>query len=132
MSVLNCRVCGEVSEPEGEANLMASCPACGASVTLTRGRWYAETGQQIHVPRGWKKPKTIYALPLGHPDRVVSSPDQALRVLEREGMVVHPADESGVRHERTTFSGKEAPKFNSEPAGERVKAASKYMRRRKR
>lgn len=45
--------------------------------------------------RSWDEPKAIDSLPPGHPDRMVRSPYEAAKVMERHGLYTHPSDESG-------------------------------------
>lgn len=50
--------------------------------------------------RTWSQPRVIDSLPPGHPDRIVRSTDEAARVCDRHGLMLHPCDASGTHCER--------------------------------
>ena len=50
--------------------------------------------------RTWDSPRAIDSLPPGHPDRMARSPDEAARICDRHGLMLHPCDESGTSCER--------------------------------
>lgn len=67
------------------------CERCGHETVF---RWMLDRSWG-RGGRTWDEPRRIDALHKNHPDAWASSPDDAARKLERNGLFTHPYDESG-------------------------------------
>lgn len=92
----DCAVCGKTwyklngkREEDGY-----SCGKCGSP-------YYSKPHQdKLHIicKKGFaEKPRILWDLPPGHPDRIQTNKDQARRYLSENNYYNHPADESGAK-----------------------------------